>query len=207
MQVVGGKLTVDGNGLLHIQGVYIPALKVNEGASVVFDFEPNDSYYSQLSLVSSWATTVIGDLLVSNAGRVLVTTNNKSDDVTYNTVDGNVAIHANEASFTNESGGVCVNGDAIVEAPDYLSFHSQSDNAATLSGGSQTYRLTTDDLRMYNECGAMVDGDIVITAVGKDERPSFWIDGCTPKGVAVVTGKIEATGGELSVVNQNDAGD
>lgn len=207
LQVVGGKLTVDGNGLLHIQGVYIPALKVNEGASVVFDFEPNDSYYSQLSLVSSWATTVIGDLLVSNAGRVLVTTNNKSDDVTYNTVDGNVAIHANEASFTNESGGVCVNGDAIVEAPDYLSFHSQSDNAATLSGGSQTYRLTTDDLRMYNECGAMVDGDIVITAVGKDERPSFWIDGCTPKGVAVVTGNLEATGGELSLVNQNDAGD
>ena len=203
MYVASGKLTVKGDGILGLYGIQIPALSVSDSAEIDFDLTPNGSS-QQLSISASGSMAVWGDLTISQADRVCITTDDypyDSDDTSYDTINGNAVIHAESVLIHNETNGACVRGDLRAEATDYLQIINQSETTAALTGG--TYSLKTDYLNMQSYCGPMVDGNITLSPIENGEYGKFWIDGCTTGDVPVVMGNITVTGGDLSLRNQN----
>ena len=117
LRVESGTLTVDGAGALSLSGTDTTALYVKENstADVVFDFTPSTSG-QQLSIHSSGAVAVSGDLTIDNAGTIWIESKpslTPSEDDTkrlYDTIDGNAYINATNVSIMNTAGGSCVNG-------------------------------------------------------------------------------------------------
>ena len=116
LRVESGALTINGAGALSLSGTDTTALYVKENstADVVFDFTPSTSG-QQLSIYSSGAVAVSGDLTIDNAGRIWVEskpslTPDENDVKLYDTIIGNVYINASNVSIMNTAGGSCVNG-------------------------------------------------------------------------------------------------
>ena len=202
--VTSGMLTVRGSGSLSLYGSGVPALRVSSSASIAFDLTPNGSD-SQLIISSSGNTAVKGDLTISQADRVCITTYDypyASDDTSYHTIDGSAVIHAENVVIDNETDGACVRGDLRAEVTDYLQIINQSETTAALTGG--IYELKTDSLNMQSYCGPMVNGDITLSPIENGKYGgNFYIDGCTTGDIPVVEGNITVTGGSLSLFNQN----
>ena len=196
--ISSGTLKVNGSGTLRLYGQNAPALVVTDSAAINFDLTPNGSIYPQLSITSSGNTAAVkGDLTISNASEVSIISGISSDDaliMPYNTIDGNVSVHAESLSVTNHTNGACVNGNLMVEAVDSVDFLNRSETKAVLTGG--TYQIKTASLYLWNECGMTVDGDITCSPAGDGEFDGhFRIYGCTTNNVPVVRGNITVTGG------------
>ena len=153
LRVTSGTLTAQGSGSLSLYGSGVPALRVSSSAAIHFDLTPNGSD-KQLGITASDSTAVWGDLTISQADRVWITTYDypyASDDTSYDTINGNAVIHAENVVINNETDGACVRGDLRAEVTDYLQIINQSKTTAALIGG--IYELKTDYLNMQSYCG------------------------------------------------------
>ena len=204
LSVFSGKLTVKGNGSLKLSGYEKPAVLLNTGAEIDFNLTPA-RYGVQLTLESTDAVAVEGNLTITNAGVVHIESKPATDGesvTAYNTIKGNARLHAKNITVKNTLGSACVNGNLSAVA-DILKIINKSADMATLTGNTRAYNLTTDLLFLQNYCGAAVDGDIKIEAIGKETSILHKIIGCTTNSIPVVNGNIEASGGELTLSNQN----
>ena len=207
LRVESGTLTVDGAGALSLSGTDTTALYVKENstADVVFDFTPSTSG-QQLSIHSSGAVAVSGDLTIDNAGRVWIESvpsfTSSEDDTKrlYDTIDGNAYINATNVSIMNTAGGSCVKGGLTVRA-EYLSIIVQSRTKAALTGGP--FDLATDYLNLRSYCGALVDGTLILNKL-KSSFAKYDLSGCTTGDIPVVKGDLEAADGMLHLHNKND---
>lgn len=205
LSVFSGKLTVKGYGSLKLSGYEKPAVLLNTGAEIDFNLTPA-RYGVQLTLESTDAVAVQGDLTITNAGVVHIESKPATDGeniTAYDTIKGDARLHAKNITVKNTLGSACVNGNLSAVA-DILKIINKSVDMATLTGNTRAYNLTTDHLSLQNYCGAAVDGDIKIEAIGEKTSILHMIVGCTTNGVPVVNGNIEASGGEFSLSNHNN---
>ena len=214
LRVESGALTINGAGALSLSGTDTTALYVKENstADVVFDFTPSTSG-QQLSIYSSGAVAVSGDLTIDNAGRIWVEskpslTPDENDVKLYDTIIGNVYINASNVSIMNTAGGSCVDGTLKARAK-YVEINSQSDSKAALTG--EKIEITTAQLNIQNDngaaidCGSVIDTWIILSTYTAGSPASYYISGSTTDETAVVRGNVGATGGALSIYNQANA--
>ena len=205
LRVVSGTLTINGKGALGLNGTDTTALYVDKNnADICIDFTPSTSG-QQLTIKSSGAAAVSGDLTIDNAGRIWIeATPSISEDadktVAYDTIVGSAYIKATFVSITNTAGGACVNGTLKAQA-EQMYIAAQSRTKAALTGGSSD--LATDYLNLRSYCGALVDGTLILNKL-KSSSAKYCLSGCTTGDIPVVKGDLEAADGMLHLHNQND---
>lgn len=209
LRVESGTLTINGAGALSLIGTDTTALYVKENstADVVFDFTPSTSG-QQLSIHSSGAVAVSGDLTIDNAGRVWIESmpsfTSSEDDTKrlYDTIDGNAYINATNVSIMNTAGGSCVKGGLKVRA-EYLQAIAQSETRTTLDAPHGCkFDLTVDQLNIQNDRCDAVTGNITLRPYTEGKAASYLISGCSRS--CIVSGDVDAAGGALSITNQNN---
>lgn len=208
LRVESGALTINGAGALSLSGTDTTALYVKENstADVVFDFTPSTSG-QQLTIQSTGAVAVSGDLTIDNAGRIWVEskpslTPDENDVKLYDTIIGNVYINASNVSIMNTAGGSCVKGGLKVRA-EYLQAIAQSETMTTLDAPyGCKFDLTVDQLNIQNDRCDAVTGNITLRPYTKGKAASYLISGCSRS--CIVSGDVDAAGGALSITNQNN---
>ena len=207
LSVESGSLTIKGSGILKLNGAGMSGLYVDRNhADINIDLAEGDAL-GQISIKSTNACTVRGDLTVTNASFAEIATDidrNADTTIICDTIDGGAWIHASTVSIYNRVGGSCVNGILRVRA-EKLTVTSQGADKPTLNGDWN--QLVVDRLTLTNAYGAVAVGGVSINVYSENKTGSYTISGCTPNGVPVIHGDVYAEGGRLSLGNRRTSAD
>ena len=207
LSVESGSLTIKGSGILKLNGTGMSGLYVDRNhADINIDLAEGDAL-GQISIKSTNACTVRGDLTVTNASFAEIATDidrNADTTIICDTIDGGAWIHASTVSIYNRVGGSCVNGILRVRA-EKLTVTSQGADKPTLNGDWN--QLIVDRLTLTNAYGAVAVGGVSINVYSENKTGSYTISGCTPNGVPGIHGDVYAEGGRLSLGNRRTSAD
>lgn len=196
LSVRSGVLSIVCSGTLMLRGTGMTALR-SDGDVLI---------NGPVRIGSTDACAVRGNLsIVNTSGIVTITSSaskSASNKVNCDTIDGDAYIEAGGSiTLENTLGGACVNGNLFARGSG-LYIHNNSADKAALTGDCE-HNLTTDYLKLRNDSGPAVQGDLRIDAYGGkvNGQRRYDISGFSPNGEPVVRGSVYAKGGRLYLTN------